>query len=328
MNRILLIIVVLLLPIAVFTDNKEADSSFVFADTLENKLDINQNLEDNSQVDNIEDDNNTSHNIEVLISSQKDKSNAYKIELEEYIIGVVAGEMPASFEMEALKAQAVASRSFALNRINSIPNYVLSTTINDQVYLTVEQMKTKWGNDFQYYYERVKRAVEDTKGQVVTYDGSIITAYYFAISNGYTESSVPVFNETREYLVSVPSSWDKNYQSYQSVRTMSKASFFDRLGITAVNLELGTINRSDTHYVRSIIINGKSFTGLEIFQKLSLKSTDFEIKEEGDNILITTYGFGHGVGMSQYGAQGMAREGYQYQDILKHYYKNTEITNI
>lgn len=328
MNRLLLIIVVLLLPIAVFTDNKEADSSFVFADTLENKLDINQNLEDNSQVDNIEDDNSTSHNIEVLISSQKDKSNAYKIDLEEYIIGVVAGEMPASFEMEALKAQAVASRSFALNRINNIPNYVLSTTINDQVYLTVEQMKTKWGNDFQYYYERVKRAVEDTKGQVVTYDGSIITAYYFAISNGYTESSVPVFNETREYLVSVPSSWDKNYKSYQSVRTMSKASFFDRLGITAVNLELGTINRSDTHYVRSIIINGKSFTGLEIFQKLSLKSTDFEIKEEGDNILITTYGFGHGVGMSQYGAQGMAREGYQYQDILKHYYKNTEITNI
>ncbi len=328
MNRLLLIIVVLLLPIAVFTDNKEADSSFVFADTLENKLDINQNLEENSQVDNIEDDNSTSHNIEVLISSQKDKSNAYKIDLEEYIIGVVAGEMPASFEMEALKAQAVASRSFALNRINNIPNYVLSTTINDQVYLTVEQMKTKWGNDFQYYYERVKRAVEDTKGQVVTYDGSIITAYYFAISNGYTESSVPVFNETREYLVSVPSSWDKNYKSYQSVRTMSKASFFDRLGITAVNLELGTINRSDTHYVRSIIINGKSFTGLEIFQKLSLKSTDFEIKEEGDNILITTYGFGHGVGMSQYGAQGMAREGYQYQDILKHYYKNTEITNI
>ena len=149
MNRLLLIIVVLLLPIAVFTDNKEADSSFVFADTLENKLDINQNLEDNSQVDNIEDDNSTSHNIEVLISSQKDKSNAYKIDLEEYIIGVVAGEMPASFEMEALKAQAVASRSFALNRINNIPNYVLSTTINDQVYLTVEQMKTKWGNDFQ-----------------------------------------------------------------------------------------------------------------------------------------------------------------------------------
>ena len=265
---------------------------------------------------------------QVLISNNKDKSNPFTLDLEEYIIGVVAGEMPASFNMEALKAQAIASRTYAMYKMKNLNNYVLSTTINDQVYLTIEQMKSKWGNDFDYYYDRVKTAVEETKGQVITYNDDLIISYYFAISNGYTDNATDVFNENKSYLVSVDSKWDRNYSSYSSTRTMIKANFCSKLGISCDVINITNVSRDTNHYVRNITINGKTFSGREVFNKLGLKSHDFEISVSGDNVIIKTLGFGHGVGMSQYGAQGMAKEGYTYENILKHYYQNTEISNL
>ena len=265
---------------------------------------------------------------QVLVSNNKDKSDPYILDLEEYIVGVVAGEMPASFNMEALKAQAIASRTYAMYKMKNLTNYVLSTTINDQVYLNMEQMKSKWGNDFDYYYNRVKSAVEATKGQVITYNDDLIIAYYFAISNGYTDNATNVFNEDRAYLVSVESSWDKNYSAYSSTRTMLKSNFCNKLAINCDNVSISNVVRDNNHYVRSLTINEKTFTGKEVFNKLALKSIDFDITFNGENVLIKTLGFGHGVGMSQYGAQGMAKAGYTYENILKHYYQNTQISNL
>lgn len=328
MNRLLVLVIIVLVPIAIFSKNE--DVAVLKTNTLERTvLDI--------PIDSIENNNDDSSNIvnessssdnKVLISNNRDKSNPYSIDLEEYIIGVVAGEMPASFSMEALKAQAVASRTFAVNKMQTRKNYVLSTTINDQVYLTIDEMKKKWGNDFDYYYDRVKSAVENTKGEVVTYDEKPISAYYFAISNGSTDNAQTVFNENKAYLVSVDSKWDKNYQSYSSTRTISKTDFCNKLGITCGNITIKNIVRSENNYVREITINNVKFTGIEVFNKISLKSTDFTITINGDNVVIKTLGFGHSVGMSQYGAQGMANEGYNYQDILTHYYKNTKIDMI
>ncbi len=323
MNRILAFLVVLLIPMAIVT---KGEDKVVMADTLGDayslEVKFNEELEENNNNDN----NNGGY--QVLISNNKNKSNPYYMDLEEYIIGVVAGEMPASFDMEALKAQAVAARSFAINKMMLNNNYVLSTTINDQVYINEDAMKSKWKDDYQYYYERVKQAVMDTKGEVLTYNGNVISAYYFAISNGYTDNALNVFNEDKKYLVSVESSWDKNYQSYKSVKTITKSSFLNKLGLSGDKIWITDINRASNNYIRSLVINGKSFTGIEVFNKLGLKSTDFRVEVDGDNAIITTYGFGHGVGMSQYGAQGMAKEGYNYQDILKYYYQNTDITNI
>lgn len=324
MNKILVIVVLILIPVTIVTNRvkTEKTETVLYGETLEStKLEIS--------APNVSEQVESPDKItQVLISNQKDKSNPYYIDLEEYVIGVVAGEMPASFNMEALKAQAVASRTFAMYKMENVPNYVLSTTINDQVYLTEEQMKSKWGSDYEYYYNRVKEAVMETAGEVLTYQDSIIISYYFAISNGYTDDASVVFNENRDYLESVESSWDKNYQSYSSTRVISKDTFCTKLGVSCDTINISNIVRADNHYVREITINGKTFTGLEVFNKLSLKSTDFEIQVNGDNITILTYGFGHGVGMSQYGAQGMAKEGYTYQDILTYYYKNTEISHI
>ena len=319
MNRLLSLIVVVLLPVAVFMENNKEDV-MVNNDVLEMKtLEIpilNQESNTDVKEDKI---------AKVLISNNKDKSDPFYMDLEEYVIGVVAGEMPASFNMEALKAQAIASRTFAMYKMINVKNYVLSTTINDQVYLTLEQMHSKWGSDFDYYYERVKAAVLETSGQVLTYNGDIITSYYFAISNGYTEPASTVFNETRDYLVSVESLWDKEYQSYSSSKTISKNTFCTKLNIACDRIEISNINRSNTNYVRDITINGKKFTGIEVFNKLALKSTDFTITQDGENIIIKTLGFGHGVGMSQYGANEYAKQGWSYSQILKHYYTGISI---
>lgn len=319
MNRILVFVVILLVPIAIITSNDQEDDHIIEKDQGNISLEIPISSEENE---------NKEETYQVMLSDNSDKSDAFAMDLEDYIIGVVAGEMPASFSLEALKAQAVASRTFALYKMESNKDYVLSTTINDQVYLTKDDMKNKWGNDYEYYYNRVKEAVLDTEGEVLTYNGKLASTYYFAISNGYTDDALTVFQEDRDYLVSVESPWDKDYQSYTSLYTMNKSDFCSKLEITCGDIQVSQVNRADNHYVREVTINGKTFTGIQVFQKLNLKSTDFTITSKGDTVEIQTLGFGHGVGMSQYGAQGMANDGYLYQDILKHYYQNTEITKL
>lgn len=322
MNRLLVIVVLILIPVTLVTYEVETEE-VMKGHTLENiSLELPITKEEEPQV--VIEENKP----QVLVSNNKDKSDPYILDLEEYIVGVVAGEMPASFNMEALKAQAIASRTYAMYKMKNLTNYVLSTTINDQVYLNMEQMKSKWGNDFDYYYNRVKSAVEATKGQVITYNDDLIIAYYFAISNGYTDNATNVFNEDRAYLVSVESSWDKNYSAYSSTRTMLKSNFCNKLAINCDNVSISNVVRDNNHYVRSLTINEKTFTGKEVFNKLALKSIDFDITFNGENVLIKTLGFGHGVGMSQYGAQGMAKAGYTYENILKHYYQNTQISNL
>lgn len=322
MNRLLVVVVLILIPVTIVTYNGDTEAAMNVT-TLENiSLEVPIKSEEEPKI--VIEDNKP----QVLVSNNRDKSDPFTLDLEEYIIGVVAGEMPASFNMEALKAQAIASRTYAMYKMKNLNNYVLSTTINDQVYLTLEQMKSKWGSDFDYYYNRVKEAVEQTKGQVITYNDNLIISYYFAISNGFTDNATNVFNENKSYLVSVDSKWDKNYSVYSSTRTMIKANFCSKLGISCDTINISNVVRDTNHYVRSVNINGKTFTGKDVFNKLALKSMDFEITLNGNNVIIKTLGFGHGVGMSQYGAQGMAKEGYTCENILKHYYQNTEISNL
>lgn len=263
-----------------------------------------------------------------IIIKNKDTDEEKEINLEEYVIGVIAGEMPASFDEEALKAQAIAARSYAINKINtSTTSYDVLTDITNQVYITIEQMQEKWGNDFNYYYEKIKNAVDATKGLVMTYDGEVISAYYFSMSNGYTEDVAAVFGGEKDYLVSVESSWDKNVKNFTVLTTISKEEFCTKLNIECNNVIINKIKRSDTNHVETILVNNKEFKGTEIRSLLGLRSTDFTIEIDND-IKITTNGYGHGVGMSQYGANEMAKLGYTYDEILKYYYKNIEIEKI
>lgn len=256
----------------------------------------------------------------ITVNLEKNNEN---IDLEEYVIGVVAGEMPALFENEALKAQAIASRTYVINHLKN--NTSISGTINDQVYLTKEEMKTKWGENYEKYYEKIKKDVEDTKGLIMYYNNEPIKAYYYSMSNGYTESSLNVFNEQNDYLNIIESPFDED-NSYDQV--FQKDIFCQKLDITCNSIELSEIKKDESNRIKSITINNKTFTGIEVRQKLSLRSTDFSISEDNDIVKITTKGYGHGVGMSQHGANNMAKQGYKYEKILKYYYQNIEIAKL
>lgn len=246
-----------------------------------------------------------------------------KIELEKYIIGVVAAEMPASFEIEALKAQAIAARTYLINTMST--KKMVDTTTSNQVYIDEIAMKEKWKNDYQKYYNKIKSSVASTKGKIITYKEKPIKAFYHSRSNGYTESSLNVFNEKYDYLNIIESKWEE--QNTETI-TISKQDFCEKLDITCNSISIDNIIKDQSNRVESIMINEKKYTGLEIRKLLSLRSTDFEININNDTISITTNGYGHGVGMSQYGANEMAKSGYNYEEILKYYYQNTEISNI
>ena len=265
--------------------------------------------------------------VNVTIKDTKNNKET-DLNLEEYVIGVVAGEMPASFEIEALKAQAIAARSYALSKIKtSTESYDLVTDITNQVYITTEEMQEKWGEDYNFYYDKIKKAVTDTKNLVMEYEGDVISAYYFAMSNGATEDVSLVFGETRDYLKSVDSSWDESVKNFLVTKTFTKEEFCSKLNIDCSNIVINDITRSNTNRVNSIVINDKVFKGTTLRTLLGLRSTDFTI-DIADDIKITTKGYGHGVGMSQYGANEMAKNGANYEEILNHYYQDIDIVEI
>ena len=255
-----------------------------------------------------------------------------KIPLEEYIVGVLAGEMPIDFDIEALKAQAVASRSYALKRMeyNKDKEYDVVDSIMNQVYLDDNYLHDAWKNNYVKNINKLRKAVNATIDEYLEYDNNVIDAMFFSTSNGYTEDSGNIFNFTVPYLVSVESPWDKEVSSaYETSKNISLTDFYKKLNIPFnKNLNIEIEKRSSTNRILLLKINNVEFKGTDIYNKLSLKSTDFTIELEGDFMKIKTIGYGHGVGMSQYGALGMAKKGYTYDEILAHYYSNTTLKKL
>lgn len=247
-----------------------------------------------------------------------------EIKLEDYIIGVVGAEMPASFHVEALKAQAVAARTYALKRINE--KQVLSDSNNHQIYKDVNQLKAIWGNSFNNYYNKIKDATLATKDEYIIYQNYYIDAIYHSTSNGKTEEAVAVWGNSFPYLVSVDSWWDLNASSYfrEDIKDLNTVNQLLNLNLNEdSNIEV--ISRTTSNRINTISLDNTIFTGKQLRETLGLRSTDFDIRIEGNNIIFTTRGYGHGVGMSQYGANGMANQGYNYKQILAHYYPETII---
>lgn len=266
-----------------------------------------------------------------LISSKiikvKDEKtgNIMEVPFENYIKGVVSGEMPASFEIEALKAQAVAARSYALYHMNG-GEYDVTNTTSNQVYLTEEEQKEKWKEEYEERSKKIQKAVYETKGEYLTYEGQTANAMFFAASVGKTENSEEVFSSEVPYLRSVSSQWDESSPVYNDVVTINLKDFYEKISLPySESLNIEILQKTSTGRIRTLRINNQELNGREVASKLSLRSNYFEIKKEGEILTITTKGYGHGVGLSQYGANGMAKEGYKYNEILKHYYEGTEI---
>ncbi|WP_210364438.1 stage II sporulation protein D [Bacillus sp. REN3] len=262
-------------------------------------------------------------------------SKTEKLPLNEYLIGVVAAEMPAEFELEALKAQALSARTYYVKQMMS-PNKVgvpegaqLNDTEIHQVFKNKEELKKLWGVDYKWKIKKVAEAVKATDGQVLTYDGAPIDATFFSTSNGFTENSEEYWDNAFPYLRSVESPWDRKSPKFTNKMVVPVSEFESKLGVKlSGSSAIGkVVSRTAGNRVGKIEIGGKVLSGKEVRDKLGLRSSDFSWEARGKNIIISTKGFGHGVGMSQYGANGMATEGKTYKDIVQHYYKGVQISS-
>lgn len=253
------------------------------------------------------------------------------VPLEKYVIGVLSGEMPVSFEIEALKSQAVAARSYVLKKMEQNYNeeYDVVDTVSNQVYLDEEELKTKFGDQYDTKIQKISQAVVETTGEYLTYNGEVIEAFFFSTSSGATENCEEVFKQALPYLRSVDSHYDEISPSYLETKQIKLSEFYQFLNLKYdEQLLVEIIKTTSTGRIKEIKINDQIFTANEIRSKLKLKSTFFSIEQINDDVIIKTKGYGHGVGMSQYGANGMAKEGYKYDEILKHYYSGVEIEKI
>lgn len=252
--------------------------------------------------------------------------------LEEYIKGVVAAEMPVSFEKEALKAQAVAARTYALRRLQGKEG--IDKEEIAQAYLSEKELKERWGEKYLIYKSKIDAAVEETEGEIMTYEDEIIEAVFHSTSAGYTENSENLWNEEKPYLKSVESKQDEKAPDYivktifenDAIVAKLEQKYSDIVITNAPILQqIQVIKRSEAGYIMQIQIGNKIFTGNEIRVLLGLRSTNFTVNQKDNKVTITTRGYGHGIGMSQYGANYMAQDGKNYKEILKHYYQGIDI---
>lgn len=270
--------------------------------------------------------------VTVLINGE-----SWQIPLGEFLAGVLAAEMPASYPQEALRAQAVAARSMILwlretghfhpdADICSDPSHCLG-------YVSLAAAASAWGNNSEEYTNGILAAVADTEGQTLTYNGEICQALFFAVSSGKTENAGDIWSENVPYLISVDSPWDKSSPKYeqQFVFTQSKLRGLLEESFPGINLQSDASRwftgseRTASGSIMNLVIGGTTIQGSELRSLLSLASQNFTVKAENGSVTFTTLGYGHGVGLSQYGAAEMAKEGKTYEEILSWYYPGTEI---
>lgn len=252
--------------------------------------------------------------------------------LEEYVQGVVAAEMPASFELEALKAQAVAARTYAYRRIlrgERIPEHSEAHLSSDyqsgQAWISWEAFLERHGQVIgRSLQKKIKKAVTQTQGQVLYYKEDPILAVYHSTSGGRTENSEHYWSEQLPYLRAVEDPFGSNSPYHYSTASVSLGKLGEILEVSKVK-NFKVVERYPSGRVKTVEVGEKWFSGREIRQRLGLRSTWFTAEVIGDELVFSVWGFGHGVGMSQYGAQGMALAGYDYAEILQYYYQGVEL---
>lgn len=256
------------------------------------------------------------------------------VPLEQYVAGVVASEMPVDkFEIEALKAQGIAARTYIVNHIllqSENTDADVTDTTADQVYKSEEELRDLWGKDYNSLMEKLTEAITATEGEILTYKNKPVFPAFFSTSNGYTENSEDYWETELPHLRSVPSPWDEESPQFLSQEVFTFKEIEDALHVKlprdrSIKVD---VTRTKSKRVDEFQIEKNKFSGREVREKLGLKSSDFTIEQNNDHLIFTTKGFGHGIGMSQYGANGMAKEGKTYQEIVGYYYQGVEISTV
>lgn len=241
--------------------------------------------------------------------------------MDEYVAGVVAAELQSWFHPETFRVFAIAARTNAVKQINSGKELINSTSF--QCFYSQEELKEIYGDNFEDYYQKFMSAATSTHNMVIV-DGNAkpIDALYHALSSGKTEDSKFVTGHEVSYLKGVESPWDKQCSDYQDIRFISYEKLED-MGFT--NPKFKVLSYTDNGNVHMYEVCGEQYTATDLMYKLRLKSSAFEVAYKDEGIEFTTYGFGHGLGISSYGAEGMAKEGYTYLEIISYYYTDVRV---
>ena len=265
-----------------------------------------------------------------------------EIELDNYLLGVVSSEMPANFEIEALKAQAVVARTYTIYKITSGKKHENADICDDsnccQAWITKEERLNKWNeSERESNWAKIEEAVNSTKGKIIVYEGKPINAFFHSNSGGITDTATNVWGGSNyPYLQAVETSGEDAYSQYNSEVTITKDEFISKIKEYHNDFEIDfskenqieILEYTDGERVKTIKIGNLNLSGVEVRTIFGLRSAKFEVTIDGENIKFTVVGYGHGVGMSQTGADSMAKQGNNYEEIIKHFYTGVEIIDI
>lgn len=275
---------------------------------------------------------------------QKESNKVFTLPLEEYVAGVVAAEMPASFAPEALKAQAVVARTYAVARMRLFGGQgckghpeadVCGDPADGQAWVSQEALRRRWGElRYSANWRKVRAAVTQTRGVIVVYANRPIDAVFHAASGGRTEDAERVWGQAVPYLRSVASPGERAAR-YEGARvTFTLADLAARTGVPLSEIEtlkrqgkpaMAILERTPSGRVDRLRIGREVFTGKDVRKALGLNSTLFSLRVSGNLLEVNTKGYGHGVGMSQYGADALARQGMDFRGIVRHYYRGVQL---
>ena len=257
-------------------------------------------------------------------------AEATQTDMTEYIIGVVAGEMPASFSPEALKAQAVAAYTYAQYVRENGADSITDSPALHQSYIDKDAQKSKWGDDYGLYRQIIEDAVNAVKGERLICNGKTALTVFHAASHNKTNSAEEIWGSAVPYLISVDAPSEETFSNTATFTADEFRSRFEEKGnveITEKDFKkwASVSKKDDSGHIRSLKVADKDFTAVEVKEILDLPSADFTGKIENDTFVFTTFGKGHGVGMSQYSAEYMAKQGKSYKEIVAHFYPGTAI---
>lgn len=338
-----IIFLAFVLPIGVkyYKNMSETTENVHIVNNVENNFNVQNSDAENAEneehpASGTENDGTPGRTITVLIDG-----DVHEMSLEDYTAGALAAEMPASFPEEALKAQAVAARTFAIYKqsLGTDTQHPDAAVCADYTHCAAftdlnTEAKQQWGSNADAWTEKIRTAVRETSGQVVTYNGSPIAAVFHSAAAQQTEAAVSVWGTDIPYLTTVDSTGDADCPKYDASVTLGAEEFrqimlakYPDINLTGLPKTWFTdIDTSEAGGVRTCKIGGQELKGTEVRALFGLNSTHFTINTTDTSLTFHTQGYGHGVGMSQYGARKMAEDGKSYQEILTHYYTDTQIT--
>lgn len=354
---LIMILVVFAIPI-IFTKKFEYDKEVV---NTENN--IEENKIENNNVENVDEIKENSEDKQDFINKEnQEEISAYdykqfntvkllhtktkiveELPLDEYLYGVVSAEMPVNFEKEALKAQSTVARTYTVYKIMQNNGKHEGADICDdsaccQAWISKEDRLSKWNeNERESNWSKIINCVDETKGKIITYNGQPINAFFHSNSGGTTELPVNVWGGTNyPYLQTVETSGEDGYTQYYSEVTLDKEELVQKMKSNYSDFDINfddsesikILEHTDSGRVKTIKIGNKNLSGVEVRSILGLKSANFEIKKENEKIIFSVVGYGHGVGMSQTGADSLAKQGNNFEEIIKHFYTGVEITDL